>query len=157
MARVPTTKQARQRRYKKKDKSDRRNAKGWMEGKRQDVFLPLVPSFAEAVDKGWQALEDRLMELQNLYHFHFPWPLKDADEPAELREYDPLHPAPTAEATLSDTELAEKRAHVELYNNVGAPACPTLSGGLTFCTATPSVVPLSGSKTEEARQAVDEA
>lgn len=118
MTRAPTTKRARQRKYNKKSKNDRLNPKGWMDGKREGVFLPLVPSFAEAADKGWQALEDRLMELQNLYHFHFPWPMKDTDEPEVLREYDPLRPERPTEVELSDEQLAEKRTHVALYNRV---------------------------------------
>ena len=118
MVRAPTTREARARKYKKKDKSERRNAKGWMEGKRQDVFLPLVPSFAEAADKGWQALEDHLKALQNMYHFHFPFPMGDADEPAELQPYDATRPPRVDDSALTDEELVAKREHVALYNNV---------------------------------------
>ncbi|KAF9018842.1 hypothetical protein BDZ89DRAFT_1139736 [Hymenopellis radicata] len=76
------------RKYKKKEKSARQSAKGWMDGKRQDVFLPLVPAWSAARERGWQHSEALLKDMVNMYEFHFPWPMSDSEEPAELKDYD---------------------------------------------------------------------
>ncbi|KAF8988357.1 hypothetical protein BDZ89DRAFT_1152510 [Hymenopellis radicata] len=79
--------------YRKKTKDQRKNLKGWMEGRREDVFLPLVLVYADLSSKGaWQQLETKLLEWERLYHHHFPWPMEDHEEPETLTPYDPLNP-----------------------------------------------------------------
>ncbi|KAF9022414.1 hypothetical protein BDZ89DRAFT_1042221 [Hymenopellis radicata] len=104
--------------YVKKAKSERGNRKGWMEGMRAKLFVPLVPRFADTVDTGWQAADEYMKVLQNLYHFHFPYPMKDSEEPAELKEYDPLKVVPDDDSGLTDDELRMKRAHITRINTV---------------------------------------
>ncbi|KAF9001833.1 hypothetical protein BDZ89DRAFT_1146588 [Hymenopellis radicata] len=104
MARTKTPSVGGKQKYVKKLKSERGNRKGWMDGLRAKIFLPLVPKFADTVDTGWQAADEYMKGLQNLYHFHFPYPMKDTEEPSELKDYDPLKVVPDDDSALSDDE-----------------------------------------------------
>lgn len=107
-------------RYTKKDKAARENAIGWMDGMRSELCEPLVASYAEAVDQGWSEGEKEMSRILGLYHFHFPWPMKDTEEPAELLPYDPK---PNVEVGLSEEQIVARRTHVVLYNKVSMPSC----------------------------------
>ena len=71
-------------RYRKIPKAERKNNKGWAEGKHEDLLRLMVPSFIQARKMGWQAEAQKLLEIQNCYHNHFPYPMQDTDEPVDM-------------------------------------------------------------------------
>ncbi|KAF9002590.1 hypothetical protein BDZ89DRAFT_1050173 [Hymenopellis radicata] len=101
--------------YTKKAKSTRRNAKGWMDGKRESVFLPLLPVYAAARARGWQHGEATLKDFVNLYDFHFPWPMSEFEEPDELKEYDPTAEKPKVKRTPA--EDVQRREHIKVITD----------------------------------------
>ncbi len=103
-------------RYTKKEKNTRRNAKGWMDGKRESMFLPLLPVYAAARARGWQHSEAKLKDFVNLYDFHFPWPMTEVEEPDELKEYDPEAPKPKVKRTPE--EEVQRREHIDTITEV---------------------------------------
>lgn len=58
-------------------KRERCNDKGWMDGKRQQAVEPLLPAYFNAVERSWQEAAKEMKKIQGLFHFHFPWPMKD--------------------------------------------------------------------------------
>ncbi|KAF9035682.1 hypothetical protein BDZ89DRAFT_1130299 [Hymenopellis radicata] len=118
MAVKKTTSTKKKKVYRKKEKSERKNLKGWMDGKREEVCAPLVPVLADALEHGWQAGEHKLLEIFNLYHFHFPPTMPLYEDPPELKEYDPTAPAPNYEKGKMPEEVAELRHIINLRNDM---------------------------------------
>ncbi|KAF8987892.1 hypothetical protein BDZ89DRAFT_1152576 [Hymenopellis radicata] len=95
--------------YKKKPKEERLNLKGWMEGSRQEMFLPLNGGVTG------RAARDKLKELQNLYEHHFGH-LEDHEDPEDFTPYDPLIPKINNDAKADPVVLEAARKKV-LFNN----------------------------------------
>lgn len=104
-------------RYRKIPKAERKNNKGWAEGKREDLLRLMVPSFIQARKMGWQAEAQKLLEIQNCYHNHFPYPMQDTDEPVDM-VFNMQQTMSTVPPSLSPEETQKRLAYVKDYNKV---------------------------------------
>ena len=100
----------------------KRNAKGWMDGLREKYMLPLVSEFADARLNVSKAEKKKMREILSKFHFWFPYPLQDHEEPEEVKAYDAHFVAPEGTPEFE----AAKGAHLKLYNKVWS-HCPKLS------------------------------
>ncbi|KAF8999918.1 hypothetical protein BDZ89DRAFT_1147501 [Hymenopellis radicata] len=103
--------------YRKKSKEQRKNLKGWIKRKCEEIFLPLVLVYADLLSQGvWQELEQKMSEWEHLYHHHFPYPMRDHEEPDVLTPFN-LHDTPVDnDEGLSDEQLTAKCEHVNGTN-----------------------------------------
>lgn len=85
-----------------------------MEGLREKCMLPLVSEYADARLSGDKAEKVKMREILSKFHFWFPYPLKDHEEPTEVMPYDPHYIAPEGTEEFE----AAKGAHLMKYNKV---------------------------------------
>ncbi|KAK7027826.1 hypothetical protein R3P38DRAFT_3190954 [Favolaschia claudopus] len=105
----------RKRTWTRKDKKDRRNLKMWAEGARETILAPHIPSYTDALERGWRAERDYVREVCREFHARISWRLADDEEPElPLPVYDPLATAESEE--LDEEETAAKRDRVETMN-----------------------------------------
>ncbi|KAJ7576080.1 hypothetical protein C8J56DRAFT_900301 [Mycena floridula] len=103
----------RKKQYTHISKQDRKSAKNWAEGIREEMILkPWLPVVTDAM----------LRE----YHTRIPWTLEDHEEPTlPLPDFDPN--AAPAEQTLSPEELAKKQKRIKFLDEVPH-LTPSISG-----------------------------
>ncbi|KAJ7670630.1 hypothetical protein DFH06DRAFT_1124945 [Mycena polygramma] len=90
-------------------KEDRKNLRLWAEGARESVLTPHIQGYADALERGWRAERDYLLEVCREFHTKIDWRLQDHEEPElPLRDYNPLD---TVHA--EDVDLEEEKAHRE--------------------------------------------
>lgn len=114
---IPAPGVAKKSRYKKVAKCDRKSNKGWAEGVREELLRQMVPAFLLARKEGWQAEAQKLKEIQNCYHNHFPYPMKDTDEPTGL-VLDVNATNPVKPPELSPDDAKERLIYITEYNKV---------------------------------------
>lgn len=99
-------------------KNERRNHKGWMDGLRAELVSPLIPAYMDALEISRQAGALKMKEIQHLFHWHFPWPIQDWEEPPRpFNRYDPLAPLP-APPDLTEERSVLWAAHMNDINKV---------------------------------------
>lgn len=107
----------RQRSWKRIAKKDRLNLKMWAEGAREQVLKPHLPGYTDALERGWRAERDYLVQVCNEFHARISWRLMDDEEPEEpLPEYDE-YAVPETEDLDAD-ELTTKRLRIDTLNAV---------------------------------------
>lgn len=104
-------------RHRKKPKEERKSNKGWAEGKREELFRLLLPAFVKARKEGWKEEAEKLMDIQNCYHNHFPYPMKDSDEPNTIT-FDTKATNPPVPPSLGPDESKARLAYIADYNKV---------------------------------------
>lgn len=98
-------------------KKDRRNQKLWAEGAREQILLPHVEPYTDALDRGWVSERDYVQKVCNEYHTRIDWRLEDHEEPPlPLKPYDPNVPGATEE--LNEDEQQAKRTKIDDVNQV---------------------------------------
>ncbi|KAF9006910.1 hypothetical protein BDZ89DRAFT_1144585 [Hymenopellis radicata] len=81
--------------YRKKEKEQRKNLKGWMDG------------------KGMAGTRTKDARVERLYHHHFPYPMRDHEEPDVLTPFNPHDTPINNDDGLSDEDLAAKHEHIK--------------------------------------------
>ncbi|KAJ7106125.1 hypothetical protein C8R43DRAFT_1140613 [Mycena crocata] len=85
-------------------KKDRRNLKLWAEEVRKSILRPHLAAYTDALEWGWRAERDYLLEVCREFHAKILWRLEDHEEPVlPLAEYDPF--ASVIVEDLGDEEL----------------------------------------------------
>ncbi|KAJ7709325.1 hypothetical protein B0H16DRAFT_1480951 [Mycena metata] len=101
--------------WKRINKKDRRNLKLWAEGTRESILKPHIPAYTDALERGWCAERDYLMEVCKEFHTLIPWRLEDYEEPElPLPAYNKF--AKGIEEDLTEDELEMKRLKIETMN-----------------------------------------
>ncbi|KAJ7716213.1 hypothetical protein B0H16DRAFT_1741442 [Mycena metata] len=96
-------------------KKDRRNLKLWAEGACESILKPHIPGYTDALERGWRAERDYLLEVCNEFHAQIDWRLEDHEEPElPLPTYDKF--AQRIEEELDTEELTMKRLKIETMN-----------------------------------------
>lgn len=109
--------------YKPVAKENRRNLKLWAQGARETILKAHIPAYMDALERGWRAERDYLMEVCHEYHSTISWRLDDHEEPTmPLAVYDKF--ALPEKEVLSEEETVAKRKRVEVLNAVCLIAVP---------------------------------
>lgn len=91
-------------------KKDCRNQKMWAEGAREEILLPHVAGYADALRHGWVAERDYFAGVCNEYHALIHWRLADDEEPeVPLPTYDPAASIAEEDLTAEEVVLRAKR------------------------------------------------
>lgn len=75
---------------------------------------PLVSEYADARLSGDKAEKTKMKEILSKFHFWFPYPLQDHEEPEVLLPYDAHYVAPPGSPEFE----AAKGLHLQKYNKV---------------------------------------
>ncbi|KAJ7493728.1 hypothetical protein FB451DRAFT_1387877 [Mycena latifolia] len=110
-----TARVRKRRAYKPVANEERRNLKLWAQGAWETVVKAHIPGYTDALERGWRAERDYLLDVCNEYHARISWCLADHEEPTlPLPDYDGFA-VPTKEI-LSEEETAAKRERIETLN-----------------------------------------
>ncbi|KAJ7635974.1 hypothetical protein DFH06DRAFT_1336124 [Mycena polygramma] len=96
-------------------RENRRNLRLWAEGPREEVLLPHLEAYADALERSWRDEREYLQRICNEYHARISWRLSDQEQPdLPLPSYDPHAPPKVEELNAEETQA--KRARIKLLN-----------------------------------------
>ncbi|KIY60613.1 hypothetical protein CYLTODRAFT_460625 [Cylindrobasidium torrendii FP15055 ss-10] len=111
-AKTLSEKEAGRRAQAKVPKSNRRNNKGWMEGRREELIRPFLSLLVDALEISQAAYTQQMKQTIHFFHWHFPWPMRDVDEVpdveifGEISAFTPTGPLPRPKEMGEDDEKA---------------------------------------------------
>jgi hypothetical protein len=93
--------------------------KGWAKGKRAEIMDSWLPSYADALAKGWVWERDCWDRVCRQYHFQIHWTTPSGVDPeGELPVYDENKVPINDDDDLTEEQYAVKRAYIDSENKV---------------------------------------
>ncbi|KAJ7766368.1 hypothetical protein DFH07DRAFT_955419 [Mycena maculata] len=94
-------------------KSQRGNLKFWVEGAREEILMPYMEEYNNAMREGWRQERLVLQRICNEFHARVDWKLEDDEEP-ELKAFDVTQAA--QKETLPEDEEKAKHQRIKVLN-----------------------------------------